>query len=121
MGLIMGNSNVKKIVIILAIVIIAAIAVVWKVCYNNSRKYEVAQVTSIDYMLLIDDGRCGVINKSGDIVVSAVYDDIQIPNPSKPVFICMSNYNEETKEYNVTVFNEKSERILYDYVAVEGI
>lgn len=117
----MGNSKCKKIVIILIIVILAVLAVVGKLVYDNSRKYEVAQVTSVDYFLLIENERCGVINKSGEIVVSPVYDDVQIPNPSKPVFICMNNYNEETKQYDITVLNEKSEKILYEYVYVEAI
>lgn len=117
----MEKSKGKKIVIVLIIIILAVLAVVGKIAYDNSRKYEIAQVTSIDYMLLIEDGRCGVISKSGEIVVSPIYDDIQIPNPSKPVFICMSNYKEETKQYDITVLNEKAERILYEYVDVEAI
>lgn len=117
----MGNSKGKKIVIILIIIILAALAVTGKIVYDNSRKYEIAQVTSVDYLLLIENGRCGVINKAGETVVLPVYDDIQIPNPSKPVFICMNNYKEETKQYDITVLNEKSEKILYEYVDVEAI
>lgn len=117
----MDNFKSKKIIIGLIIIILVIAGIVWKFNYDNSRKYELEQVTSIDYLLLIEDGRCGVINKSGDVVISPIYDDIQIPNPSKPIFICMDNYNEDNKEYNITVLNENSERILYEYVAVKAI
>ena len=117
----MGNLNNKKVIIGLIIIVLVIIGIVCKVRYDNARKYELEQVTSIDYLLLIEEGRCGVINKAGEVVISPIYDDIQIPNPSKPVFICMDNYDENTKEYNITVLNEKSERILYEYVAVKAV
>lgn len=117
----MGNSKVKKIIIIAIIIILAILAIVGKILYDNSRKYEIETVTSIDYLLLVENARCGVINRNGDVLITPMYDEIQIPNPSKPVFICMSNYNEETQKYDVAVLNEKAERILYEYVIVRAV
>ncbi len=117
----MENIKGKKIIIVSIIIILLILAFTLKIVYDNNRKYEVVKVSSLDYFLLIEDGRCGVLSKSGEVIIAPEYDDIQIPNPSKPLFICMSNYDENTKQYNITVLNEKSEKILYEYVNLEAI
>lgn len=111
----------KKIIILIVLMLILIGAIIGKSIYDNRKKYEIEQVTSIDYLVLMENERYGVINKDGDIIVNPIYDLVQIPNPSKPVFICMSNYNEATQTYETTVLNEKSERILYEYIIVEAI
>ena len=89
---------------------------------NNSRfDYEIEEVKEIDYMVFKENNKFGVINKKGDVIVQPKYDVVQIPNPSKPVFICKYNYNAENNQYNIKVFNDKSEQILYQFVIVEPI
>ena len=69
----------------------------------------------------MQNNKYGVVNKNGDIVVDPIYDVVEIPNASKPVFICKGNYDQNSGEYNIQVFNDKKEPILYQYYAVEAI
>lgn len=106
-------------IIILVISIISVFIIIGK--HKDKLKYELEVVTNIDYMLFSENNKFGVINKNGEIIVPSVYDEVQIPNPSKPLFICMYDYNEEKEQYNIKVLNEKSEQILYQYIVVEAI
>lgn len=83
--------------------------------------YQLEVVKEINYMLYMENNKYGVISKNGDILVEAKYDEIQIPNPSKPLFICKYDYNNEKNQYKIKVLNDKSEQILYQYVTVEAI
>lgn len=114
-----GNKKIL-IVVILAIAVIVG-AIIFKVITNLSLYYELEQVKQVNYLLMCEDGKYGVIDRSGNTIIEAKYEDIQIPNPEKPLFVCLDNYNEATSEYTTTILNEKGERILYQYVSVEGI
>lgn len=114
----------KKKILMVVIGIILIIGIVCIVNINKSKKkynFTIEKLGDINYFLLMKDNKYGVINKNGDIIVEPIYDVIEIPNPSKDLFICKSNYNADTNEYQVQVFNSKKEAILYQYYIVEGI
>ena len=115
----------KKKIIISSVIIIAVIGIIVGIVLANNKKpsleYQLETVSSIDYMLYSNNNKFGVINRNGDVLVQANYDEIQIRNPSKPVFICKYNYNPESCQYSIKVLNDKSEQILYQYVIVEAI
>lgn len=112
---------------VLGICILLSILVICILCYrgfaSNRDKfnYELEVVNEINYKVISENNKFGVINKNGEVVVSPIYDEIDIPNPSKPVFICMYNYNVDNQQYNIKVLNDKAEQILYQYVVVEAI
>ena len=109
-------------VFIFIIIVISCVVSFYKV--NNNKKklnYELEKVTSINYKVISENNKFGVINKNGEIVISPIYDEIDIPNPSKPLFICMYGYNTQNQQYNIKVLNDKAEQILYQYVVVEAI
>lgn len=106
----------KKIIIsiiVIAIVIISAIFVVNKIQEEN-RKYEIAQISEYNYFILKEDNKYGVINKKGEKIIDAKYDDIKIPNPEKSVFIC---YEGDT----TTVLNNKGEKIYTQYQNIQPL
>lgn len=106
----------KKIIIsiiVIAIVIISAIFVVNKIQEEN-RKYEIAQISEYNYFILKEDNKYGVINKKGEKIIDAKYDDIKIPNPEKSVFIC---YEGDT----TTVLNDKGEEIYTQYQNIQPL
>ena len=114
----------KKIVFISIIIICLSLILIFAVSAVIRRQkldYQLETVKEINYMIINENNKFGVINKNGDVLVQPRYDEIQIPNPSKPLFICMYNYDEEKHQYNIKVFNDKSEQILYQYVVVEAI
>ena len=114
----------KKIIILVCIILlIAIIATLLTIYFVKRSKYvfDIVEVTNIEYNTVNIDGRYGVINGNGDIVIEPNYDVIQIPDPSKPLFVCMSNYNTETKEYETKVLNDKKEQVITGYQTVQAI
>lgn len=114
----------KKIWIIGIIVVIILLAIgvgvgVW--IYESKYQYEIEEVTKYQYNLLYVDEKYGVIDENGNILIEPIYDIIQIPNPSKPVFICMKDYQADKREYQVEVLNEKKEQIFQEFERVEAI
>lgn len=100
---------------ILTIIFISVVLfITYKVVMNHNRKYEIAEVKQYNYFLLKENDLFGVINKNGDFVINAEYDDIKIPNPEKAVFVCYKNNQSR-------VLNDKKEEILKQYEEVETI
>lgn len=114
----------RKIIFVnISIISTIAVSVIIMIIRNNNCKfnYEIKEVNNINYVLINKNNKFGVINKNGDVVVKPIYDEIDIPNPSKPVFICMYDFDEQKNQYSIKVLNDKSEQILYEYVVVEAI
>ena len=114
----------KKLIIIgILILIIIAIVVSLIIYFSNRAKYifDVEYVSNIEYNTVKVEDKYGVIDGKGNIVIEPTYNVIQIPNPSKPVFICMSNYNTETKEYETKALNDKKEQVITGYSNIQAI
>lgn len=113
----------KKVIVVLSIIILI-IGIISIIKYNKNKSkfnYTIEQISEVNYFLLMQNNKYGVINKNGDIVVDPIYDVVEIPNASKSVFICKGNYDQNSGEYNIQVFNDKKEPILYQYYTVEAI
>lgn len=116
--------NKKKIIILIIIILIIAIIATFLTMYFLKRAkyvYDVVDVSEIKYNVIRVDGKSGVIDDNGNVIIEPNYNVIQIPNPSLPVFICMSNYNTEKKEYETKVLNDKKEQIITGYQTVQAI
>ncbi len=114
----------KKVFILLIIIIIAIVAGIFVTKYLNDKSkydFEIERVTEINYNILYKDNKYGVINRNGDIIVEPVYNIVQIPNPSKDIFICMGEYNSEQKEYDVKVLNSNGQELYQEYENVQAI
>lgn len=107
------------IITIITILVFGAIAMyLWK---RNENSYKIEKVTNIKYNLILENKKYGVIDEIGNIIVKPQYDIIQIPNPSKPVFICMHDYNVNLQQYEIDVFNENGQKILTEYESVQAL
>ena len=102
--------NIILTIVILAIIITGG----YYIIRENGKKYKIEEVSQYNYFILKENEKTGVIDRSGNIVIDSIYDDVKIPNPEKPVFICYSGKN--TK-----VLNEKREEIFTKYNNVEPI
>lgn len=111
----------KKKVFIVLILIISIFLLVKYIKYKKSLTYSIIQIESEDYFPVMQNNKYGVINKNGDVVIDPIYDIVEIPNPTRPLFICKNNYNQETKNYNVQVFDDSKNQLLYQYYIVEAI
>ena len=116
-----GNRINVKSIIIGVIIIIAIVAIIIAIYSNIGKKVSIEEITEYDYFITSIDGKSGVIDKQGNILIDPEYDYIQIPNPSKPIFICLYDYNSDTRDYSSKVLNEKGEEIYTSYNSIQAI
>ena len=81
----------------------------------DKKQYEVEKVTEYNYFVLREDDKFGVMDKQANIVIKPSYENVIIPNPGKPVFIC---YDENGK---TLALNEKNEKLYTEFEQVEPI
>lgn len=113
--------NLKKVfgTIITIAVIVMIIVTINKILSKEAEKVNIEKIT---YLPAYVDGKWGVINNKGETVIDMTYDEmITIPDPEKPVFVCIYNVNEETGEYKTKVINNKNDELFTNYDKVETI
>lgn len=113
--------NKYKIQILGAIIIILLIPIINITIGNIKKGYKVEKVSKEKYFLLVHENKTGVIDETGEIIIKPEYYDLHIPNPSKPVFVCYYNYNEETGKSSTKVVNDKGTEIFAKYAEIETI
>ena len=111
--------NVKPIIIILLIAIIIAVVLFIQSKIGNKVSYE--EVTEYNYFIITIGEKSGVIDKQGNVIINPEYDYIQIPNPSKPIFVCLFNYNTDERDYSSKILNENGDEIYTNYTNIQAI
>ena len=81
---------------------------------SKNKEYELEKITSWKYFTIVENNKMGVIDNKGNIIIEPNYNTIQIPNPTKDVFICIND--DETK-----VVNEKGEESFKNFEEVSAI
>ena len=114
------NKKIRWIIIGIVAVIIIAISIM-AIINEVQLHYKVEEISEYKYFTLEQNKKYGVIDKNGNIVIEAEYEAVQIPNPSKAIFVCVKEYNENTKEYETVVYNEKKEVLFSNYKNVQSI
>ena len=112
----MGNVDVKKIVIVIICILALAIGAFF-VINSGGKKYTLEKISEEDckYFEVYTAGKYGVLNEKGEMVVQAIYDEIIIPNPKEPVFIC------KNASGNTKVISENKDNAFAKYDKVEAI
>lgn len=114
------SKKIRNIIIILLVLI--TIILVGTIIYNKIKKmYKVEDVVEEKYLLLSSQNNIGVIDNKGNIIIKPQYFSVHIPNPSKPLFICYYDYNEQTKTYRTKVVNQNGTELFTKYNKVETI
>ena len=114
------NSKLKKCIVLIFILVI--ILIVATIVYNYLKtRYEVEEVLEEKYLISIQEEKVGVVDKEGNIIIEPQYLEVQIPNPSKAIFVCIYDYNEETEEYRTKVINEYGTELFAKYNGLEAI
>ena len=115
-----NRKSIKLIIIFIVIAIIVAIGVV--LYQNNEKKYQYSLVEindeDINYYVLEENDKYGVIDKNGNVIIETKYASIAIPNPTKDVFICTESLNDKA---NWKAIDSKGNQLLTDYDDVEAI
>ena len=119
------NKKLKRIsiIVLIVIVVISIISGIIITINKSKENYNVEKIANedINYYKLISNGKSGVIDKSGNIVIEPEYNTIKIPNPKDPIFICIYDYNATSGEYKTKVLNDKNEEILTNYENINTI
>ena len=105
----------KKIIIAILVLctIIAGIFIIKNVVTNRD-DYELEKITDLKYFIFKEGEKYGVIDKSGNIIINANYEEIIIPNPEKDVFVCQN-------EDSTVVLNANKQKLFQDFEEVEPI
>ena len=107
------NFIIRNIIIsVLVVAIVVGVSIYF--IYNNGRKYEVEEISTYNYFVLTKENLSGVIDRSGNTIIDAEFDNVVIPNPEKALYVC---YEGE----NTKILNERKEEILTNYQNVEPI
>ena len=98
----------KKYFICIACVI-CFLAIFFIISNNNDKKlkYTVEKIEKPNYFMLMENNKYGVIDKNGNVVINPIYDVVEIPNPSKDVFICKKDFDTNRKEYRFLPFGDQ--------------
>lgn len=119
------NKKLKQIsiIVIIAIILITAITGVIIAINKSKENYELEKISNedINYYKIMSNGKSGIIDKTGKVIIEPKYNTIKLPNPKKPIFICIYDYNAVSGEYKTKVLNEKNEEMLKNYENVNTI
>lgn len=112
------SSNSAKIIIGILVAVFFVVMIILicsKVKNGKSTRRAVEDEKNInyEYFMLVSEENIGVIDKKGNEIIKAEYVQIDIPNPSKDVFIC---YSEDEK---ITVLNKAGKKILTEYEEIQ--
>ena len=112
-------KNVKTIVGVITLIIIALIIGIVLKQNMVSNEYKLEKIEKFSYFKLYENKKYGVIDDKGSILIEPIYDAVNIPNPTKGVFVCYTNNG--TDEYITKILNEKNQEILTEYEQVLSI
>ena len=107
---------VKKLsIIIISILILAVLIFIVINKVNDNKKYQIPEIRIHEYLVLNQDGKYGVIDKNGNIIITPEYTDVKIPNPQKAVFVCYEDNG------IIKILNQNGEEKYTEYEKVEPI
>lgn len=110
----MKRNFIIRIIIMIIIIAVAITGISIYLFRKNGKEYEVEKINQYNYFVLKDGEKSGVIDKDGNIIIEANYDDVKIPNPEKDIFICY-------KDEKTTILDSQKQEKLTDYQSVEPI
>lgn len=117
-----GKLNMKK---VMAVIIAFAVVIMFVIGLTKLLKTEDKndeKVIAINYFSVYTDGKWGVIDSNGNTIVEPTYSDmIQIPDKTKPVFVCTYDVNYNDNTYKTKVINDKNKELFNNYEMVETI
>lgn len=117
--------NIKKVVATGLVLVVIIMLVLLAMKYIKTPKTKIStsnKKIANSYISVFTDGKWGVINSLGDIVIQPTYDTmITIPDQTKEVFICQTNVNLEEGTYDSKAINSKSTQLFTEYDKVEPL
>ncbi len=118
-----SKLNVKKIIAVIVFILVVVMFIIGiRYLLNSYSTSSSGKVEALTYYTIYDNGKWGVVNSYGEIVIEATYDEmIIVPDSTKEVFICTYDVNYEDGTYKAKAINAKGKEITDDYDIVEAI
>ena len=114
------NKGKKNIIIIFIVILVIIGLIVGISIYLNNQKYEydIVEISNeqIQYYKLEQDGKYGVIDKEGGIVIEPKYVMVDIPNPTKELFIV-----QDEGDINSYAIDRNGNNLYSQYESIEAI
>lgn len=111
----MNKKGLIFIVVIISLVVVAFLCSMFlKKKEQKDRAYELLNVKEYIYYPLEVSGKYGVIKKDGTVIIEPSFDEVQIPNQDKDIFVLKT-------EDTYKVVNEKNEEIYNEIADVTAI
>lgn len=113
------NNNKKLIIIVILILFVIGLIVGITLGMNSKHTLKLEEIEAKDakYFILQKDNKYGVIDTNGQVIIEPQYDGLKIPNPTKEVFICLVDSNNEI--WNAVDIN--NEKLWTNYTSVDAI
>ncbi|MBR3134198.1 MAG: WG repeat-containing protein [Clostridia bacterium] len=118
----MKKSGKKRFFILLIVVAIILIGII--IIRRNTSKSNSVSILEItedqmNYYKIKKEDKYGVIDKNGKVVIEPKFIDIEIPNPTKDLFLCTDSTDINNIEWKA--YNAENNQILTEYKSVEAI
>ena len=108
----------KRLMFLIIAIIVIIVAIMLSITISKKkekdRDYELLSPTEYLYYPLEINKKFGVLKRNGDVVIDAEYDEVQIPNSDKAIFIVKS-------DNSYSALNDKKEKLFSNYGEVSGI
>ncbi len=84
---------------------------------SSDKNYFIEEIKeeNYKYFSVYTDGKYGVLDEKGEMIVKNKFTEVSIPNPTKPVFVCKNENGSNI------ILNEKSEEIFKEFNNVAAI
>ena len=112
------NKKIKIMVIITLILILTILAIVMR--YNKLNNKIDGQIEE-KYKVIENNNKYGISDSVGNVLISAKYYAMFIPNPSKAIFVCYYDYDEQTNTYRSKVINDHETELFSKYNNIDKI
>lgn len=114
--------NMKKVLATILVVIVIIMIIILMIKFPKKISNGESKNITNSYISVYTNGKWGVINSKGDIVIKATYDDmIVIPDATKAVFICEQNVNLDNETYDSFAIDNNSNKLFSSYDKIEVI
>lgn len=109
--------NLKKVFAVVAVVVVIILAIFGiKKILKSDKNTIISKNIELHYFTLFKNGNWGVINSSGETIIEPANGEmIEIPDKSKPVFICTYDVSTVDDSFKTKAINEKNQEIFTSY------
>jgi len=111
------NKKVLIFVVIIFVLVMSFCLIFFSEKRNKNRDYELLTVKDYIYYPLEVEGKYGVIKNNGEIIINPEFDEVQIPNQDKAIFVLKSGDSYKVRDDNNNDIFTNFDMV----VAIEGV